>query len=298
MKAYAAYFTNNKIRIESSSGGLFSLIASKFDIVYGVEMDAKNETASFSRKTDDISSLRGSKYIQAKLGDTFQKVKKDLQDGEQVLFTGTACQVNGLSAFLQKDYSNLLLVDVICHGVPSSKFWKKYIAGKDIDVVNFRSKEMGWQNYGMKLNEKFISNSENMYMKLYLQNQCIRPSCFECVSKQAKKSDITIGDFWGIDEVAPELNDNNGTSIVIIRTEKGQIFFESLKEKLVWKEVSYEEGVRHNSSEYCSVNWPENREQFLRDMENMQFEAIYDKYVQQNTVIHKVKRKIKKLFDR
>ena len=159
MKTYAAYF-ENKIRLSSSSGGMFSLIAAKFDAVYGVEMDSTNQYAVFARKTDDISSLRGSKYIQAKVGDAFQQIKKDLLDGKQVLFSGTACHVNGLCSFLQKDYPNLFVIDVICHGVPSVKYWKKFIEGIDVKTVNFRSKEIGWLNYGMKLNDEFISNSE------------------------------------------------------------------------------------------------------------------------------------------
>ena len=229
MKTYAAYY-KNQVRIDSSSGGLFSLLASKFDVVYGVQMDEKNNYAVFARRTNDISSLRGSKYIQAKVGETFKQVKTDLLDGKNVLFTGTACQVNGLRSFLQKDYENLLTVDVICHGAPTPKFWQKYIEGKKIENVNFRAKDGGRQNYtyGMRLNDSYIPYYRNRYMTLYIRDYAIRPSCYKCLCKQAKKSDITLGDFWGIEKIDSSLSDNKGTSVVFIRTDKGQKLFDSL----------------------------------------------------------------------
>ena len=126
MKTYAAYY-DNTIREHSSSGGLFSVIASEFDVVYGVTMTTDCYKAHMVRTENDITNLRGSKYLQAKLGDSYKQVKKDLQEGLRVLFTGTGCQINGLICFLGDTYDNLLCVDVLCHGVPSPKLWKKYI---------------------------------------------------------------------------------------------------------------------------------------------------------------------------
>lgn len=303
MKTYAAYY-DNEIRMQSSSGGLFSLIASRFDVVYGVEMDFANQHAVFSRKTTDISPLLGSKYIQAKIGDTFNFVKQDLLDGKQVLFTGTACQVNGLYALLQKDYLNLFTVDVICHGVPTVNFWKKFVEGKDVKHINFRSKDRGWNHYtyGMKLNDTYIPYNENRYMTLYTRDYPLRPSCYECVCKQAKKSDVTLGDFWGIETLYPSMTDNMGTSIVIARTDKGQKLFEVLKNDLVWQEVSYDDGIRNNPSEYSSVKRPENRDQFFKDMPVMSFDELYKKYCPEPpiwcTFARKVKRIIKKALGR
>lgn len=120
MNAYAAYF-DDAASLDSSSGGVFSLIASQFDVVYGVAMTKECYSAEFIRANEDISSLRGSKYIQADMGDTFNRVKKDLTQGKKVLFSGTRCQVNGLYGFLEKDYPNLILLEVVCHRVPSKK---------------------------------------------------------------------------------------------------------------------------------------------------------------------------------
>lgn len=118
MKTYAVIYNNNEIREKSSSGGIFSALADKFDVVYGVAMTG----AEMMRVEGNIAPLRGSKYFQAKVGDSFKQVKKDLIDGNKVLFSGTRCQINGLSLYLGKDYQNLFLLDIICHGTPSSNY--------------------------------------------------------------------------------------------------------------------------------------------------------------------------------
>lgn len=296
MKTYAAYY-NNITRSVSSSGGIFSLISQQFEIVYGVSMSKDNQTAVYTRAEGNISSLRGSKYLQAKVGDTFILVKEDLINGKKVLFTGTACQVNGLHSFLQKEYSNLFCVDVICHGVPTYKMWRKFIKGKSIRNVNFRSKDIGWQNYGMKLDNEYIPNNENKYMQLYLQNQCIRPACYECVCKKCKKSDLTIGDFWGIDGVAPEMNDNKGVNLVVVRTETGHTLFENIKDELVWKEVRYEDGVKNNPSEYSSVSRPRNRDKFFQDLEKMDFNILCKTYIPKLSLKSRIKNIIRGIIN-
>lgn len=298
MKVYAAYY-DNSIRIESSSGGVFSLLASKFDVIYGVKMDNDNRYAVFARKIGDISELRGSKYIQAKVGDTFQQVKEDLIKGKKVLFSGTACQVNGLLCFLQKNYDNLFTIDVVCHGVPTPRYWHKYIESKTVKCINFRAKDGGWDNYtyGMRINDTYIPHDQNKYMILYVKDYMLRPSCYECINKQSKRSDITLGDFWGIEKIDFSMTDNKGTSLVITRTEKGQSLFDIIKSELIWKEFSYEDGVRQNPSEYKSSERPTNRDDFFRDMDRMSFPELFNKYCPkmslQSKIIHKLYRFLK-----
>ncbi len=238
MKTYAAYYDND-IRLSSSSGGIFSLLASRFDIIYGVAMTEDCYGCSFIRREGDIAPLRGSKYFQAKVGDTFKNVKKDLNNGKRVLFSGTGCQINGLFMFLGRTYPNLFLLDIICHGVPSPKLWREYVEYQEkkygkLERVNFRCKDDGWQDFGMKENVKgtklYISKDVDFFMRMFLRNHCLRPSCYDCHAKSFKKSDMTIADFWGIESVAPEMNDGKGTSLVIIRTDKGQELFEEIKE--------------------------------------------------------------------
>lgn len=146
-------------------------------------------SAEFQRMTGDISPLRGSKYLQANIGDTFRQVKLDLEAGKTVLFTGTGCQVNGLRMFLQKDYANLLAMDVICHGVPSPKLWDIYADyrekqyGKKLKSVNFRCKDQGWRNFGIKENQLYISKNQDPFMQMFLRNYCLRPACYQCHAK-------------------------------------------------------------------------------------------------------------------
>lgn len=305
MKTYAAIY-DNEIRKESSSGGIFSLLASKVlknnGIVYGVAMTDDCYSAVFFRvkNENELFRLRGSKYFQAKMNNTYNLVKQDLQDGINVLFSGTACQINGLKLFLGKDYSNLICVDVICHGVPSPALWKKYAIYQEekhgkLQNVNFRCKDENWQNFGMKENQVFISMHKDSFMRMFLRDYCLRPSCYECLAKQDKKSDITIADFWGIDNVAPEMNDNKGTSLVIVRSDKGMGLFESVIDKMHLKEVSYENGVRSNPSDYKSVIRPKQRDTFFGDMNVMDFSDLENKYAAdiKVSILTRVKRKIK-----
>lgn len=289
MKTYAAYYDND-IRMESSSGGVFSLIASKIlteqGVVYGVALTKDCYRAVFQRVTEEkeLKALRGSKYMQAQMGDTFRQVRGDLEEGKKVLFTGTGCQINGLRNFLQKEYDNLYCVDVVCHGTPSPKLWKKYkdfqtVKYGEISKVDFRSKDKGWKDFGVKLNDNYLPMREDSYMQMFLRNYSLRPSCYECRAKNEKKSDITIADFWGIDNVAPELNDNKGISLVIVRSEKGGKFFAEIEEHLKYKEVIYEDAVKENSAEYISVGRPRERSAFFKDLEKMDFEKLEKKYL-------------------
>lgn len=306
MKAYAAYY-DNEIRMSSSSGGVFTLLASQFDAAYGVAMTEDCYECSFvriERNTGDISPVRGSKYFQAKVGDAFEQVRNDLQAGKKVLFSGTGCQINGLALFLGKEYPNLFLLDVVCHGVPSPKLWRQYAEYQEkrygkLESVNFRCKDNSWDGFGMKENKLFIPRNQDPYMFFFLNNMCLRPSCYDCHAKQYKKADMTIADFWGIEEVAPEMNDNKGTSLVITRTEKGQGLFDSIKDSLIWKEVSYDEGVRCNVSEYQSVSRPWQRDNFYQDMNRMSFRRLTNKYIYGplwKRTGRKVKRFVKKII--
>ena len=307
MKTYAAIYNNNEIRENSSSGGIFSALAEKFDVVYGVAMTDDCYGAEMIRVEGDISPLRGSKYFQAKVGDTFKQVKKDLEEGRKVLFSGTGCQINGLSMFLGKEYSNLFLLDIICHGTPSPKLWREYVAYQEkqhgkLESVNFRCKDDSWIDFGMKENQLYISKDTDSFMRMFLRNYCLRPACYDCHAKHYKKSDMTIADFWGIENVAPEMNDGRGTSLVITRTEKGQELFESIKNELKWKEVSYEEGIKGNPSEYSSVARPQLRDTFFTDLEKLPFEEMEKKYAADikvsfpRKVGRKIKRTIKKIL--
>lgn len=309
MSTYAAYYNNSQVRMESSSGGLFTLIAEGFDVTYGVAMTDDCYGCEFIRVEKKLERLRGSKYLQARVGDTFKHVKRDLLDHKRVLFSGTGCQINGLIMFLGKEYPNLLLVDIICHGVPSPKLWREYIKYQEktlgkIRKISFRDKTEGWLDFGMMENAQFSSMHTDPFMQMFLRNYCLRPSCYECHAKELKKSDITIADFWGIQDVVPEINDNKGISLVITRTSKGQDIFEKNKDMLIYKEVTYEEGIRCNTAEYLSAYKPKLRNSFFIDLNRLSFDEMIKKYASTITtskweiVLKKYKNYIKKILRR
>lgn len=306
MKTYAAIYKDNEIRENSSSGGVFSALAKKFDVVYGAAMTDDCYGGEMIRVEDDVSHLRGSKYFQVKIGDTFQQVKKDLKEGRMVLFSGTGCQINGLSMFLGKGYANLFLLDIICHGTPSQKLWKEYALYQEkkhgkLESVNFRCKDDSCIDFGIK-EMLYIPKDKDSFMRMFLRNYCLRPACYECHAKHYKKADMTIADFWGVENVVPEMNDGRGTSLVITRTDKGQALFDEIKKELKWKEVSYEEGVRGNPSEYKSVFRPQQRNTFFADLDRLPFEEMEKKYASdikvsfRRSVVSKIKRIIKQIL--
>lgn len=236
---------NAKDKVElmtSSSGGAFAVLArtviNQGGYVCGAAFD---EDFSVIHKVIDsqsqIKELKGTKYVQSKIGTSYSEVKDLLTRNKLVLFSGTPCQVAGLKTFLGKDYDNLITIDLICHGVPSPMVWQEYLAEisdrKKLTSVNFRNKENGISSATMSFtfdNGTTLESavSDNPYYIGFIKNYYLRPSCFECKFKGMKRcSDITIGDFWAVKEYYPEFDSQYGTSAVIIRTEKAHELFKS-----------------------------------------------------------------------
>lgn len=314
-QAYACYNKDESIRKESSSGGIFTLLASlvieKGGIVYGASFNNENMVEHIEiDNVDDLNKLRGSKYVQSKIGNTYSRIKDYLNQGRLIYFSGTPCQIDGLLAFLNKRYDNLVLQDIVCHGVPSPKVWKKYLEQFNIEEdakISFRDKSTGWDSYSFTIDqkEKFTQlSNQNEYMKVFLKNLCLRPSCYDCHSKSLhRNSDITLADFWGIKNICPELYDNKGTSLVFINSKKGKELFENIKKNIEYKEVNIEEASKYNPSSYKSVPAPDKRNKY---MENI-FDNNFNKYSKEYTktplllkikiiisiCLHKVKRIVK-----
>ena len=308
LEVYACYNTDKGVRLSSSSGAVFSSLAEyvleQQGVVYGVAMSTDCYSAEFISVTskEQLTKLRGSKYLQAKVGNTYKSLKADLMSGKLVLFSGTGCQVNGLKSFLGKEYENLICVDVICHGAPSPTLWRKYVTyqeqknGGKLKGINFRCKDDSWTDFGMKeicenipgdeTKKLYISKDKDAYMQMFLRNYCLRPSCYECTAKKVKMSDLTIAD----------MNDGMGTSLALIRTEKGKDIFEKISSSMKRKEVSYKDGVRGNPAEYKSCARPMQRNTFFDDMQRMSFEELKQKYAApiKLSFVTKVKRKAKK----
>lgn len=290
--AYACYNKNATVRSNSSSGGAFYSLAEYMiknnGVVFGAQFDNSWEVShTFIDNIADIKCLMGSKYSQSQLGDTFRKVKDFLTDDKLVLFSGTPCQVNGLKGFLGTDYNNLITVDFICHGVPSRDVWRRYISEKkskdSISSVNFRDKTEGWEKYSLKI--KFKSKKEyrrtrreDYYIRGFLANIYLRPSCYECRFKGVTRdSDITLADFWGIKDTYPEFYNRLGVSAVLIQTDKGNEFFKSIENDLEYCKVKLSDLEKANKSINCSAEKNSKRQSFFEN-ENSSISKKIAKY--------------------
>lgn len=294
-KAYAAYNKEDKIRSQSSSGGIFTeiskVIIKNYGVVFGAVFDEEFNVVHDEVTTEsDLEKIRGSKYIQSDINETYKKAKKYLTEGKKVLFTGTPCQIEGLYAFLNKEYENLYTQDLICHGVPSKKVWVKYLEFRKkldkgiLQKVNFRNKEnKGWSNYQLSFTygDKIINinHNEDLYMKLFLKDVALRPSCYECkFKKKRRRADITLADFWGINNVIPGMNDEKGTSLVIVHSKKGEKLLSSISNNIKCELVDFEMAIGHNKSMIKSANIENRREDLINDLDNLELEDIIEKY--------------------
>ena len=309
--AYACINKNDNVRRESSSGGIFTLIAEKIldlnGVVFGAQFDEKlNVSHAYVENKEDLYKLRKSKYVQSDIKDSYKKAKEFLDDDRFVLFTGTPCQVEGLYSYLRKDYNKLYTQDIICHGVPSPAVWKKYKEDvekqKHMKVVNmnFRDKSNGWMLYLLKYTdstnkEYYEPSSKSKYMKLFLKNYILRDSCYNCVFKNKNRiSDITLADFWGIQNINKEMFDNKGTSLVIVNSERGNELFNSIKKNIKYAETNLEEAIRYNPSMIKSSEKPENREELLTELRNYDnFDRAIKKYIPKENIFKQVINTIK-----
>ena len=273
-KAYAAKAKDDIVRLSSSSGGIFTLVAEKVldkgGVVFGCAFNDKLEAEHiFVEDKESLLKLRGSKYIQSRIGNSFSAAEAFLRDGREVLFSGTPCQIAGLKKYLRKEYENLLTVEVICHGAPSPTVWQKYVSEKfpEANKVSFRGKKYGWKQYHFEVNGDDYSEcfTDNEYMRLFLDNVILRPSCHSCKFKSGKSgSDITIGDFWGIENVLPEFDDNKGSSVVLVNSDKGGKALDGLDIEMV--EVDFSSAVSGNPAYTHSVRPHINRAYFFSEL--------------------------------
>lgn len=267
LHTFAAINPNEQERYNSSSGGIFSMLAREVinngGIVFGAAFNQNwdvHHTAIES--VEDIHRLQGSKYVQSFLGNSYCDVKKELNHHRLVLFSGTACQIAGLNQYLRKKYENLITIDVVCHGVPSPRVWASYLSQlcsgnkTAIKNISFRDKLNGWENYDFVLDygpQRLRQRKHrNVYMQGFLKNLYLRPSCHQCKVRGGKcGSDLTLGDFWGIGDIMPEINDGKGISLVLANTEKGENALMSIGATLY--NCSYEDAIKYNP---CIVHNP------------------------------------------
>ena len=302
---YGGFIKEQKIRTESSSGGIFTAIAqqvlSQNGVVFGAAFsnDFKSVKHIAIKNIGELDKFRGSKYVQSEINNTYKQVKEILKTGKQVLFSGTPCQVAGLTSYLGKKYSNLITIDFICHGVPSPLVWRKYTEEVEHNYKNkivecsFRNKKFGWKNYSLKLlfeNGNYFCQkaSENLYMKGFLSNLFLRPSCHNCKFKDGEnQSDITVADFWGIENVLPELDIQQGVSLIFINTSKGNLLFSSIKDNIFVQEVPFDKAIKFNPAYRFSAKKHKNRNDFFDNLNKHNVSYLISKYTR-ISIAHKI----------
>ena len=315
LDVYAAINTDSRERTQSSSGGIFSVLANAIikqgGIVFGAKFDKDWSVCHVGiEKMGELNSLRGSKYLQSWMGDEYRHAEKELKKGRKVLFCGTPCQISGLKHYLQKDYDNLITVDFVCHGVPSPKLWKWYlnnmpsIRSSAVTGICFRDKTNGWSNYEVRIDQSDDSTTgsyavpfwSNSYMRAFLSNLSLRPSCYSCKVKSGRShSDVTLGDFWGVDKVAPSYFDDKGTSLVLANTLKAIELLEN--DNLKKSKVDFKEAIVNNLCWERPVEKNDNRALFFRRYKK--HPEDFDVFVKENehkrpSVFALIKRRLKR----
>lgn len=299
---YAAKNNDERIRRESSSGGIFTAIAEKIiensGVVFGACFDDCWQVVhSYVEKKEGLAAFRGSKYVQSKIGDSFRQVEDFLSKGCVVLFSGTPCQISGLNHFLNKEYDNLLTIEVVCHGVPSPKIWREYLKALKlprIGSISYRDKSTGWRGYSFSVKDiegNFIYKrraSDDKYMLAFFRNLILRPSCFNCPSKAGRScADITLADYWGIEHIVPYMDDGQGTSFIGVNTEKGNAFIRGLN--LHIEQTDYHKSVPYNSCIIKSTREPAAKQQFWTNYHKNGIDALLS-LQKQNIFLRIIKR--------
>lgn len=294
---YVAYSADVKTRKESSSGGVFTELAKRViadnGVVFGAAFDKNFKVVHTSAEDEKgLSVFRGSKYVQSEIGSAYGQVKTMLEKGKTVYFSGTPCQIKGLKTYLGKDYDNLITQDIICHGVPSPLVFEKYLdfIDKDIKQVSFRHKKYGWHYFSMliKGRKKHIKRlDEDVYLRLFLDNTTLRPSCYDCLlKKEGGCADITLADCWNMATIGAKTpDDDKGLSLVIVNTEKGQYLWDSIGQKCLNKDkVDTDRAMSSQSAINTSVSPNPKRAVFFEALARGEEKDLFGGWYKKNPI--------------
>ena len=312
-KVYAGWSKDENTRYTSTSGGMFTEftlpLVNEGGYVIGAAYDDNNmvKHIAVNNKTG-LEKLKQSKYVQSKTGNIYKETKLLLDENKKVAFCGAPCQIVGLKNFLKKDYEHLLTIEFICRGMNSQKayrMWLKQIENKEnkrIKRVWFKYKINGWKKSPRCTRIDFeddtykvYNGDNNTYMTGYLgPNLYIRPSCGECkFNGVQRQADITLADFWGIKK---ELDNDKGTSLILINSEKGMKYFNKIKNKIFYEERNIEEIYEGNMCFNNSVTINKNSSKFLKELSDNNFDKLIKKYDNSNSTMSKVKKKVKQII--
>ena len=274
-EVFAAFSKDKKIRKNSSSGGLFSEVAkyilNQGGVVFAARLNESQKEVIFDccKTVEELKLFQGSKYIQSNPGVIYRQIKKVLADGIKVLFVGVPCQVDGLKKYLHKDYSNLVTIDIICHGAPSPKLWREYLEKLEASQqakassVSFRYKKPNWTRFSLKVdfdNNTTIRNSkfDDPYLIAFLKEISMRENCHSCeYTSTSRTGDITLADFWGYHSYDFKMrNTEKGISLVLVNTEKGKQIFNDIQDSILSTRRTMKEAISGNRS--LQMPWKKN----------------------------------------
>lgn len=297
---YAAKANENKVKLGSSSGGIFYYLAkhilSNNGVVYGAAMENLHTKHIRIDDINDLTKIQKSKYTQSTIKDTFKFVVRDLKDNKKVLFCGTPCQIAAIKRFVKTNTNNLICVSIVCHGVTSNYSLNKMVNELDLDynckikTVDFRSKINGWEEfeikYGYDNGSISFSHKQDPMMQLYLKNYNLRESCYNCSFKGTKnnKADLILGDYWGIYNYHKDFFDNNGVSSVIILSNKGKSIFENIKTEISLIPTKLEYIKKHNPSFELSVKKPNDNLYVIEKLKNNTIKLVVEQINYKNEI--------------
>lgn len=326
-QAFAAKHRDEGLRLESSSGGAFTALAEQTiragGVVFGAAWDSDWLVShTYTETIDGLSAFRGSKYLQSRTGESYRQAKTFLDAGREVLYSGTPCQTAGLIRYLKRPYVNLLAVDVVCHGVPSPKVFQarlqEILKGQkadqqsSIEAIQFRSKVAPhcWRNAGfvIKYSDGHLSNKyaeasfQGVYGRGFLSHLYLRPSCHTCVVKGKEYgSDLTLADFWGVERILPDFDDDKGVSLVFVNSGHGRRALDAaVATCLEVATVEYDDILRLCPMVARSVQPHRNRAAFFKDffVDPSSVKALIARYATKTfrqrsaTALHKCARKL------
>ena len=306
-ECYCAYLLDREKRMQSTSGGVFSGLAEKIildgGIVFGAAYDTDLNVSQIAvDNLNDLQKLKGSKYVESYTGDSFKQVKLFLDKGRSVLYSGTPCMIAGLKTFLGKTYENLITVDIICHGVPSRKLFRKYLEwlGKKyrgkIIYYGFRDKDVGGWSCGgkaktkTKTKTKTIAGSCDPYYASFLRGETYRESCYTCPFANTQRiGDITLGDFWGVERFYPEIDRTKGVSCVIVNSCKGQVLFNLVKEQLNTRRTNIESILFQNDNLKFPTQRSSMRNFLYDDIDASQIKSVFSKFKYNKSLMFRIR---------
>ena len=295
IEAFAVKHKSDSVVLNSSSGGIFTALSDKIlsdgGYVIGADFDADmNIVHNVATTTQQRDRMRGSKYIQSDTTGIYDKIRLLLKEGKPILFTGTPCQAAAVRKCFPND-ENLYILDIICHGVPSLDVWKKYVEfienkyHRKLTFYSFRDKSIsGWRGYSAKLtfDDGTVVSHNNVtgsFIELFRYDVCLRPVCANCkFTSLNRQGDITIGDFWGIEKVLPEISDNKGISAVMINNSKGKMLFDSATDEIDKYSCTPQDIAKGQPNLFRPSSYSNKAEAFQKDMKEMPFENVLKKY--------------------